>query len=234
MSSSVDLPQLTATCTQKGHGLFAYSASGLSLRIPFFVRQPVTSKHQRWHAAEKKKTADFLYGSLVPLVPRQISHYPHGLHVKRLNRLSAVTVSLWAAGPKTCWRRETSDMNGLGWLAGRWTSRRGTAWFLDIVLVLSRFCQICGFSLNKGPAIPVVINNWCWKANGLVYFDTQAGAKVSAVTLIDKLWLSTSSRMTPLGPFLAWQPRKESLSALVSVKSYSCSLVSHSAATDEF
>lgn len=55
-------------------------------------------------------------------------------------------------------------MNGLGWSAGRWTSRLGTAWFLDIVLVLSHFCQICGFSfkreaVNKGPAIPVVINN---------------------------------------------------------------------------
>lgn len=57
---------------------------------------------------------------------------------------------------------------------------------------------------------------------------------VSAVTLIDKIWLSTSSGMTPPGPFLARQPGREALSAAVSLKSYSCSLLSHGAPPDEF
>lgn len=50
---------------------------------------------------------------------------------------------------------------------------------------------------------------------------------VSAVTLIDKIWLSTSG-MTPPGPFLARQPGREALSAAVSLKLYSCFLLSHS------
>lgn len=111
----------------------------------FFVRQAVTSKHQRRHAAKKKPTG-FLSGWLIPLVPRQISHYP-----SRVACECVWTGCLpWQCHCELLARRHVRGGRRLTWagsalVGGQVDKSRGVTWFRTLKMSRSR----CLFSVKS-------------------------------------------------------------------------------------